>query len=279
MPKMESAVRRRRKSQNRLSSGRVFQRLQPHEINPAHVAAGPSISSISIPAVNGNAELGPAPVRRVSYRCIESEEDVRAGLRSLRRRCEVMRRIHKQAGEPPLRRRAAGFEGLARIIVGQQVSVASAEAIWVRFEQAVRPLSPEQLLLATDADLRRAGLSQLKMRTLRAASEAIVSGLDLAGLDAKHDEEVRATLMAISGIGPWTADIYLMFCLGRADAFAAGDLALQIAAQHAFALPERPDARQLDELAQRWRPWRGVAARLLWTYYRGIKAAKSGAPI
>jgi DNA-3-methyladenine glycosylase II len=220
-----------------------------------------------------------ARARAIGYRCIETEDDIRAGIRSLRRRCTIMRRVYEQAGEPPLRRREAGFEGLARIVVAQQVSVASATAIWARFETVVAPLSAERLLLASDADLRGAGLSRPKIRTLRAVSQAVADGLDLTRLNGVHDAEVHAALTAISGIGPWTADIFLLFCLGRADAFAAGDLALQIAAQHAFELDERPDQRRLVELAERWRPWRGVAARLLWTYYRTVKAAKSGLPV
>jgi len=220
-----------------------------------------------------------ARVRAISHRCIETEDDIRAGIRSLCRRCKVMRRVHAEAGEPPLRRREAGFEGLARIIVAQQVSVASANAIWARFEMAVTPLAADRLLLTTEEQLRAAGLSGPKIRTLRAVSQAVADGLDLARLDAMHDEEVHAALTAVSGIGPWTADIFLMFCLGRADAFTAGDLALQIAAQHAFGLNERPDHRMLAELAERWRPWRGVAARLLWAYYRTVKAGKSGVPV
>lgn len=217
--------------------------------------------------------------RAIVYRCIETEADLHEGIRSLRRRCKIMRRVHAEAGMPPLRRRTAGFEGLARIIVAQQVSVASASAIWTRLETAVNPLAAERLLLATDADLRGAGLSGPKMRTLRAVSQAVVDGLDLTRLQAASDEDVHAALTAVSGIGPWTADVFLLFCLGRADAFAAGDLALQVAAQAAFELDERPDTRMLAELAERWRPWRGVAARLLWAYYRTVKAAKSGAPV
>lgn len=220
-----------------------------------------------------------ARVRAIGYRCIETEDDIRAGIRSLRRRCTIMRRVYELAGEPPLRRREAGFEGLARIVVAQQVSVASATAIWARFETVVTPLSAERLLLTSDEDLRGAGLSRPKIRALRAVSQAVADGLDLTRLNGVHDADVHAALTAINGIGPWTADIFLLFCLGRADAFAAGDLALQVAAQHAFALDERPDQRLLVELAERWRPWRGVAARLLWTYYRTVKAAKSGVPV
>ena len=143
----------------------------------------------------------------------------------------------------------------------------------------MNPLAAERLLIATEEDLRGVGLSGPKIRTLRAVSQAVRGGLDLTRLGTLNDEEVHAALTAVSGIGPWTADVYLLFCLGRADAFAAGDLALQVAAQHAFRLDERPDQRTLVELAERWRPWRGVAARLLWAYYRTVKATKSGVPV
>ena len=113
----------------------------------------------------------------------------------------------------------------------------------------------------------------------RRSRAATADGLDLARLDRLPDAEVHAALTAVSGIGPWTADIYLMFCLGRADAWAAGDLALQLAAQQAFGLDERPDRQAMLELAERWRPWRGVAARLLWSYYAVLKARKKVVPV
>jgi DNA-3-methyladenine glycosylase II len=210
-------------------------------------------------------------------RCIQTEADLHEGLRVLRRKCKIMRQVHDVVGLPPMRLRAPGFEGLARIIVGQQVSVASADAIWSRFEAAVQPMSVEQLRLVSDEALRAAGMSRPKIRTFRAIAEA--RALDFAHLTATTDDEVHGLLTSISGIGPWTADVYLLFCLGRADAFAAGDLALQVAAQHAFGLERRPAPLELTEMAENWRPWRGVAARLLWTYYRKVKAAKSGLPV
>jgi DNA-3-methyladenine glycosylase II len=213
------------------------------------------------------------------HRIIEADSDVREGVRALRRKCEVMRRVHDEAGHPPLRRRAAGFEGLARIIVGQQLSVASAEAIWGRTVLAVQPFEPSVLLAMKDRKLTAAGLSAAKIRTLRAIAAATADGLDLTRLDRLSDEEVHAALTAVNGIGPWTADIFLMFCLGRADAWASGDLALQLAAQEAFGLEERPDKVALLELAERWRPWRGVAARLLWSYYAVVKQRKKVVPI
>ena len=211
---------------------------------------------------------------------IASEAEIKAGIRALRRKCPHLRAAHDLAGDPPLRRRPGGFEGLARIIVGQQLSVQSAAAIWGRTEKMVQPLTPAALLRKREATLRAAGLSAPKIRTLRAVAAAIEKdGLDLSALEKASDAEVHAALTAVKGIGPWTADIYLMFCLGRADTFAPGDLALQIAAQMAMQRDARPSADELLEIAERWRPWRGVAARLLWSYYAVAKRPKSGVPV
>lgn len=215
----------------------------------------------------------------VLARIIAADSDVLDGVRALRRKCAVMRMVHDAAGHPPLRRREAGFEGLARIIVGQQLSVASANAIWNRTFAAVQPFTPERLLLLEDAELAKAGLSRPKIRTLRAVSLACVEGLDLQRLEHLSEEEVHTKLTQVNGIGPWTADIFLMFCLGRADAWAPGDLALQIAAQQAFGLKTRPSKDELMELAERWRPWRGVAARLLWSFYAVAKEKKQTIPV
>jgi DNA-3-methyladenine glycosylase II len=206
--------------------------------------------------------------RQKASRTIETDADVREGMRALRRKCAHLRRIHDQIGDPPLRRHREGFEGLARIIVGQQLSIASAEAIWRRLLLAVRPMSPSAFLKLDDEALRTAGLSRGKVKTLRAACAAIEDGLDLAELAEAPEDTVHERLTALPGIGPWSADIYLLFCLGRADAFAAGDLALQTAAANAMRLPDRPSREALLAIAERWRPWRGVAAHLLWAYYK-----------
>jgi len=187
--------------------------------------------------------------------------------------------VHDLTGLPPLRRRPAGFEGLARVIVGQQLSVASASAIWQRTAAACVPFEPSVLLALADAALTGAGLSRPKIRTLRAMADACRAGLDLTGLEHASDEAIHEALTAVTGIGPWTADVYIMFCLGRADGWAPGDLALQIAAQRALELPARPDKQQMLELAQRWRPWRGVAARLLWAYYAALKEQRTAVPV
>lgn len=175
-------------------------------------------------------------------------------------------------GPPPLRLRAPGFAGLAAIIVSQQVSVASADAIFGRLEQAIAPLDAPGLGAASDEALQRCGLSAAKIRTLRALARAVVAGeLDLERLGDCEAPAAHQALVAIKGIGPWTADIFLLFCLGHSDAFPAGDLALQEAAKLALGRKTRPDARQLERIAERWRPYRGVAARMLWAYYRIAK--------
>lgn len=237
----------------------------------------PAAAKRSLEPVTRDVAARPRPVLQ---RVIESEADIRDGIKALRRKCPVIRRMHDTAGDPPLRRREPGFEGLARIIVGQQVSVASANAIWERTCKVLQPLEPHTLLLRSEEDLRGAGLSRPKIRTLIAISHELVdSGLALEALGAMSDEEVHDALTRVSGIGPWTVDVFLLFCLGRADAFASGDLALQVAAQMAMGLDERPSARELIAIAERWRPWRGVAARLLWAYYKVAKAPGSGLPV
>ena len=208
-------------------------------------------------------------------RIIETDADLREGIRALRRKCAHLRRVHDFAGDPPVRRHAAGFEGLARIVVGQQLSLASAEAIWRRLSLAVRPMTPRQFLKLDEEALRQAGLSRGKVRTLRAVSEAVERGLDLKRLAHAPDTAVHEALTAVPGIGPWSADIFLLFCLGRADAFAPGDLALQTVAADVLSLDARPSREELSAIAERWRPWRGVAAHLLWAYYKAAAARRA----
>jgi DNA-3-methyladenine glycosylase II len=184
---------------------------------------------------------------------------------------EIVGRLIEIGGPPPLRLRAPGFAGLAAIIVSQQVSVASANAIFGRLEARLAPLEADRVLAADDEALRACGLSSPKMRALRALARAVADGLDLAALGAMDAAEAHRALVAVHGVGAWTADIFLLFCLGHPDAFPAGDLALQEAARLALGLETRPDARGLETIAERWRPWRGVAARMLWAYYRGAK--------
>lgn len=170
-------------------------------------------------------------------------------------------------GDLPLRRESDGFAALLRAIVGQQVSVASARAIWARL-QALGLTEAAAMAAATDEELRAAGLSRQKARYGRALAQA---GIDFNALRDVPDAEVVRTLVAVPGIGVWTAEIYAMFALGRADVFAPGDLALQEAARVLFRLEARPTEKELRVMAGDWSPWRSVAARILWAYYRVAK--------
>ncbi len=167
----------------------------------------------------------------------------------------------------PLRREAEGFDRLLNAIIGQQVSVASARAIWTRIEAAGLTVAAT-VDQATEADLRACGLSRQKIKYAQALAAA---DIDYPTLNMKSTPQVIETLVKVPGIGLWTAEIYAMFSLGRADVFAAGDLALAEAARLIFDLPERPKDRALRQMAENWSPWRAVAARLLWAYYKHAK--------
>ncbi len=171
-------------------------------------------------------------------------------------------------GPLPLRRKADGFAALLSAIVSQQVSLASAAAIWGRMKEA-QLTDPRQVITSSDAQLRAVGLSRQKVKYARALAEA---GIDFNALRGTPTDDVVRTLIQVQGIGAWTAEIYAMFSLGRADVFAPGDLALQEAARILFELPDRPKERELRKMAAGWSPWRSVAARLLFSYYRVAKS-------
>lgn len=213
-------------------------------------------------------------------RIIETQADITKGATTLAAGCEHMAGVYKLTGLPPLRRRPSGFAGLARIITGQQLSVASAGAIWGRVEASVTPMEPGAWLRKRTASLRKCGLSAGKVATIGNLAQAITSGsLDLEALDDADEHLIRQHLTALKGIGPWTADIYIMFCLGRADGWAPGDLALRHAVRDATGADEIPDISRMDEIAEAWRPWRGVAARMLWAYYDMRRSQKGGDPV
>jgi DNA-3-methyladenine glycosylase II len=210
---------------------------------------------------------------------IHTEADLRNGVAALIALDPRMRGVFEVAGDPPLRKRPGGFAGLAAIVCAQQLSTASAAAIWARLAAAFDPFHHDSLRRARSDRLGRLGLSAAKIRTMKAIARAIASGeLDLDGLAQLGADDAHAALVAVHGIGPWTADVYLLFCLGHADAFPAGDLAVQEAMKLAFRLKTRPSTKEALALAERWRPWRGAAACLLWTYYRAVKG-RSGAPV
>lgn len=197
-------------------------------------------------------------------RIIHSPACVAEGAGWLAARDPAFARALPLVGELPLRREPDGFSALLRAIVGQQVSVASARAIWSRLE-AAGLTEPAVMAAASDDALRAAGLSRQKARYGRALAGA---GIDFDRLRGLPDAEVVRCLVAVPGIGVWTAEIYAMFALGRADVFAPGDLALQEAARMLFGLGARPSDKVLRRMAEDWSPWRSVAARILWAYYR-----------
>jgi len=194
---------------------------------------------------------------------IVTPEDVAEGAEWLAANCPRMAHAYGLTGPLPLRRNPDGFAQLLRAIVSQQVSVASARAIWGRL-QAAGMVVPETILAAQIDDLRALGLSRQKATYAHALADA---DIDFEALRTAPTQQVVDRLVQVKGVGVWTAEIYAMFSLGHADVFAPGDLALQEAARLLYSLPERPKERALRDMAQRWSPWRAVAARLLWEYY------------
>jgi DNA-3-methyladenine glycosylase II len=175
-------------------------------------------------------------------------------------------------GPPPIRLVDNALPSLLRIVTEQLISLRAAEAIWTRLVNNLDQLKPEAVLAAGVDGVRAQGLTNAKARCFVALAEAVHHGtLDFKALDAMEDEAARKILLALPGIGPWTAEIYLLAALGRLDACPSGDLALQVALHNLFELDERPNAKTFDLHAEKWRPWRAVASRLLWSYYRGLK--------
>ena len=198
-------------------------------------------------------------------------------LRALLRRNPELRPIAKRAGSFDIRLTPAGFSGLARVICGQQLSVASARAIWSRFEALPGALDPVAYLALSETEVRATGFSAGKYRTVRVIAEAIVAGeLDLMRVDAMSGEGATAHLTAHKGIGPWTAEIYLMFCTGHPDIFPVGDLALRKAVGHALGMEQTPTEKELTALSAKWAPYRHAAALLFWKYYAAVMRKTAG---
>ena len=210
-------------------------------------------------------------------RRISTLDDIAASLDAL---CLIDPRLEKvraMAGDVPLRLSEPGFTSLVSIIVSQQVSRASADAIFGRLIKLVDPLTPEALLEAGDDMFRAAGLSRPKQRALLAIAEAVRDGLDLHRLCSLEAEAAIGEMTAVAGIGPWTAEVYLLFAAGHPDIFPARDVALQSAVGHALGIDPRPGEKALIRLAESWSPFRGVASRLFWAYYRETRG-REGAP-
>ena len=203
---------------------------------------------------------------------LETQSDLEEAVHALVKRDPRLRPVLEIAGMPALRRREPGFAGLAHIVCGQQLSTASAAAIWGRLSAAFDPFDHEALRRARADRLGRLGLSAAKIKTLKHIARELGAGrLNLDVLANEDADAAHATLTALPGIGPWTADVYLLFCLGHGDAWPAGDLAVQEAVKVGLGLATRPTAKQIMPLAEGWRPLRGAAAHLWWSYYRVLK--------
>ena len=208
---------------------------------------------------------------------LNSAEILSRHLKSLLRRDPRLKSIAKQAGAFEVRLSDRGFPGMARVVTGQQLSVASARAIWGRFEAIPGATDPKKFLRLKDEKLRAAGLSAGKIRTIRTVAQAVVDGsLDFDLVETMTPEEATEYLTAHKGIGPWTAEIYLMFCAGHPDIFPAGDLALRKSVAHALGLDTLPTIDELIDIARPWAPHRHAAALLFWRYYGEVVRKTEG---
>ncbi|MEA2868150.1 MAG: DNA-3-methyladenine glycosylase [Bradyrhizobium sp.] len=203
---------------------------------------------------------------------LNTQADLEDAIQTLVKQDPRLKPVLDIAGMPALRQREPGFAGLAAIVCGQQLSTASAAAIWARLNAAFDPFHHDALRCARADRLGRLGLSAAKIKTLKnLARELAAERLNLDILANEDADAAHNTLTALHGIGPWTADVYLLFCLGHGDAWPAGDLAMQEAVKIGLGLKMRPTAKQMAPLAEPWRPLRGAAAHLWWSYYRALK--------
>lgn len=186
---------------------------------------------------------------------------------------EHLARILQAHGHPPLWRRPATFTTLVRIILEQQVSLKSADSMFRKLRTSIKPFTPQKLVILGPNYLRSLGLTRQKTAYLLHLSSAIIEGnLNLRGLARMSDLEVKQALMQIKGLGSWSADVYLLMAMRRADIWPAGDLALAVAVKELNGLKHKPTFEELEEFAEKWRPHRAVAARMLWQYYLGRKS-------
>ncbi|OAF01448.1 DNA-3-methyladenine glycosidase [Bradyrhizobium centrolobii] len=203
---------------------------------------------------------------------LETQSDLEDAVHTLVKRDQRLKPVFEIAGMPALRRREPGFVGLAHIVCGQQLSTASAAAIWGRLSAAFDPFDHDAVRRARTDRLGRLGLSAAKIKTLKhLAREITAQRLNLDVLAEEDADAAHHTLITLPGIGPWTADVYLLFCLGHGDAWPAGDLAVQEGIRIGLGLKARPTDKQMAPLAEPWRPLRGAAAHLWWSYYRAVK--------
>ena len=203
---------------------------------------------------------------------LNTQADLEGAVHTLLKQDPRLKPVFELTGMPALRRREPGFMGLAHIVTGQQLSTASAGAIWARLTAAFDPFHPESLRKARAERLGRLGLSAAKIKTLKnIARELAADRLNFEVLANEDADTAHNTLTALHGIGPWTADVYLLFCLGHGDAWPAGDIAIQEGVKVGLGLKTRPTPKEMAPLGEPWRPLRGAAAHLWWSYYRVLK--------
>ena len=220
----------------------------------------------------GKARALPLTSDAKKFAVIETDADIATGVEFLVAREPCFEKVIAVHGLPSSRRVENCLASLLKIVTEQLISLKAADAIWRRIETRLHPFEPQEILKFSLEDLQGLGLTRAKARSFQAIVMAIHNGeLNFELLQQVPDQDALAKLLALPGIGPWTADIYLLTALGRADACPAGDLALQIAAQDLFAMEGRPTPKAFLERAETWKPWRSVAARLLWSHYRGLK--------
>ena len=199
-------------------------------------------------------------------------------VRALRKQCGHMAHAYSVGGMPPARDREGGFRTLLRIIIDQQISVHAGAAIWAKLEKRLTDITAARVLAVQEHTLQACGLSGQKIRYARELAKAIRSGdLDLEALHKLDDDTAAAQLTQVKGVGTWTAEIYLMFAMGRPDIMPAGDLAIQVAAQNLMGLKERPSIKELRVIAERWAPYRTAAAIMLWQFYRKMPLMEQAA--
>ncbi len=228
--------------------------------------SSPTFSTRSrVGATKTRPEPGPAAV-------IRTRADLKAGIAALARSEPRFGRLYRELGLPQLRRRKATFDCLVHIVVDQMISIHAARAIRTRLKGAIDPFDAEAVARLPSETLSSLGLSRAKASTIGRLAGAVMRGeLEFSRLKSLDDGEVRTALTMHHGIGPWTAEIFMLSALGRSDAWPAGDIALQAAVQDVFDLAARPDTRKMNDMARAWQPWRAVAARLLWSHYRRMR--------
>ncbi len=201
------------------------------------------------------------------------DEKLQTAVKQLTNRDPYLHKVVEKHGPPPLWDREPGFPALVKIILEQQVSLASAQAAYNKLLEAINPLTPEHFLRLSDMKLKTIGFSRQKTRYCRILAKALSSGeLDLNDLREKNDQEIMQALTSLKGIGPWTASIYLLMALLRPDVWPEGDLALLVSMKEVYQLDKVPDKTEAARIAENWRPWRSVAARILWHSYLSERA-------